>query len=81
MNRAQLFLQSLLQTGEQESEGPFSCVAGLAAGVWPTADKELRKSDMEAAVGAWALRTDLPDSITYIAGLRDEVRDVRPVPA
>ncbi len=81
MNRAQLYLQSLLQTGEQASEGPFSGVAGLAAAVWPTADKELRKSDMEAAVGAWASRTDLPDSITYIAGLRDEVRDVRPVPA
>lgn len=80
MNRAQLYLNSLLQADEQASESVFSDVAGLAAGVWPTADKELRKSDMETAVGAWALRTDLPDSITYIANLRDEVEDERPRP-
>ena len=81
MNRAQLYLWSLLHEGEQVSEGVFSDVAIQAAGGLPVADKELRKSDMEAAVGAWALRTDLPDSFTYIANLRDEVRDERPVSA
>jgi hypothetical protein len=80
MNRAQLYLRSLLQADEQAGDSVFSDVAGLAAGLWPTANKELRKSDMEAAVGAWASRTDLPDSITYIANLRNEAREVRPVP-
>ena len=81
MNRAQLYLSSLPQADEQASENVFSDVAGLAAGVWPTADKELRKSDMEAALGAWASRSDLPESRTYIANLRNEVRDAKPVPA
>ena len=30
---------------------------------------------MEAAVGAWAERDDLPDSSTYISNLRNEVRE------
>jgi hypothetical protein len=81
MNRAQLYLWSLLHAGEQVSEGVLSDVAGEASGVLPIADIELRKSDMEAAVGAWAMRTDLPDSLTFIANLRDEVRDYRLVPA
>ncbi len=81
MNRARWYLWSLLHEGERVSESVLSDIVGQATGVLPTADIELRKRDMEAAVGAWALRADLPDSHTFIAKLRDEVRDFRPVSA
>jgi hypothetical protein len=81
MNRAQLYLWSLLHAGEPLSESVLSEFAGQASSLLPIADKELRKSDMEATVGAWADRADLPDSFTYIANLRNEVRDQRLIPA
>jgi len=81
MNRAQLYVWLLLHAGEQLTESVLSDLADQAGAASSIADKEQRKSDMEAAVGAWSERTDLPDSLTYIATLRDEVRDESLVPA
>ena len=78
MKRAQLYLWSLLQSVEQMDDRVFSDLADQAVGGLPIADPELRKSDMLAAVGAWAERTDLPDSVTYISNLRNEVRELDP---
>ena len=74
MNRAQLYLWSVLHAQTQAEESVTPDAAGQVISQLPIADKKLRKSDMEAAVGAWASRADLPDSLTYISNLRNEVR-------
>ena len=81
MNRAKLYLWSVLHSLEHVNDSVLFDVAGQAANDLFIADPELRKSDMTAAVGAWAERSDLPDSIIYIANLRNEVRDHTQVPA
>jgi hypothetical protein len=75
MNRAKLYLWSVLHSLEHVNDSVLIDVAGQAANDLSIGDPELRKSDMNAAIGAWAERSDLPDSGTYIANLRNEVRD------
>lgn len=72
MNRAQLYLWSVLHSLEHINDSVLSDLAGQAAVDLSIADPEMRKSDMQAAVGAWAKRMDLPDSRIYVANLRDE---------
>jgi hypothetical protein len=74
MNRAQLYLWSLLQSVDQMDERILSELAGKASEDLPIADPEQRKSDMDDAIGAWRKRPDLPDSRWYIAALRNEIR-------
>ena len=81
MNRAKLYLWSVLHSLDHVNDSVLSDAAGQAANDLFIADPELRRSDMAAAIGAWAERSDLPDSSTYIAGLRNEVRDYKPVSA
>ena len=81
MKRAQLYLWSLLHSVEQVDDRVLAELAGQVAGGLPIADKEQKRSDMEAAVGAWAERGDLPDSMTYISNLRNEVREHELTPA
>ena len=81
MKRAQLYLWSVLHSLDCVSERALSELAGQAAAELPIADPNQRKSDMEAAVGAWADRSDLPDSASYVANLRDEVREHSLIPA
>jgi hypothetical protein len=76
-----LYLWSVLQTVEDVDESVLSNLSGQAAGDLPIADPELRVSDMLAAVGACAERSDLPDSATYISNLRNELRACELVPA
>ena len=81
MKRAELYLWSLLQSVDHVNESVLSDLADQAASTLPMADPELRKADMQAAAGAWAERTDLPDSGAYIDNLRNEVRDSKLVTA
>ena len=81
MNRAKLYLWSVLHSLEHVDDSVLFDAAGEAANDLFIADPELRKSDMKAAIGAWAERSDLPDSGTYMANLRNEVRDHKPVRA
>ncbi len=81
MNRAQLFLWSLLHSDEHVDDGVLAELADQGASHLSLADKEQRRSDMEAAVGVWAARFELPDSRTYIEKLRNEVRGDKLVPA
>ena len=37
-------------------------------------DREQREADMEASIGIWKDRTDLPDSETYVRNLRQGTR-------
>ena len=80
MNRANLYLWSLLHSLEPVNDSVLFDGAGQAANELFIADPELRRSDMAAAIGAWAERSDLPDSSTYIASLRNEARDYKSVP-
>jgi len=77
-----LYLWSVLQTVEDVDESELYHISGRAAGDLPIADPQLRVSDILAAVGAWAERTDLPDSATYISNLRGggAVFRIRPDP-
>ena len=84
MKRAQLYLWSVLHSVEHMDSGVLSDLADRAdraAGSLPMADPELRRSDMLAAVGVWADRSDLADTFTYIANLRDKDREHKLVPA
>jgi hypothetical protein len=81
MKRAQLYLWSLLHSVDQIDDRVLSELAGQVAGELPIADKEQKRLDMEVAVGAWAERDDLPDSLTYISNLRNEVREHKLTPA
>jgi len=75
MNRAKLYLWSVLHSLGHANDGVLFDAAGQAANDLFIADPKLRKSDMNAAIGAWAERSDLPDSGIYIRNLRNEVRD------
>ena len=75
MNRTQLYLWSVLHSLEHVNESVLSDLAGQGALDLSIADPEQRKADMEAAVGTWAERPDLPASSIYIASLRDEFRE------
>lgn len=78
MKRAKLYLWSVLHSLEQVDDCVLSGLADQAAAAIPIADPELRRSDMEAALGAWADRTDLPNSSSYISSLRNRAeRTVR----
>lgn len=77
MKRAQLYLHSALHTLEYLSENVLSALADQELTELPIGDPEQRRLDMQAAVGTWAERSDLPDSGTYIAMLRDESREHR----
>jgi hypothetical protein len=79
MNRARLYLWSLLHSLEHVDEGVLSELADEAAADLSIANPELRRGDMEAAVGAWAGRTDVPDSVSYVSGLRNDARSERTV--
>jgi hypothetical protein len=81
MNRAQLYLWSVLHSREQVDEGVIAELANQAESHLSIADKKQRRSDLQAAVGAWSERTDLPDSDTYLSNLRDEARSERLLPA
>ena len=81
MNRAQLYLWSVLHSMGHVNDSVLSDLSGRAPLDFSIADPELKRTDMEAVTGTWAGRTDLPDSATYIASLRDEVRDHGLVPA
>ena len=79
MNRAQLYLWSVLHSLEHVDDRVISNLADQAAADLPIGDLERRRRDMEAPLGAWADRTDLPDSVSYISSLRDHARSERPV--
>lgn len=74
MNQAELFLWSVLH-GREELDQPalMRLVARVSAGLH-SLDPEQRRSDMQAAVGLWASRSDLPDAQTYISRLREDAR-------
>jgi hypothetical protein len=79
MNRARLYLWSLLHSLEHVNEGVLSELADEATADLPIANPELRRRDMEAAVGAWAERTDLPDSLSYVSAMRNDARSGKAV--
>jgi hypothetical protein len=81
MKRAQLYLWSVLNSVERLDEGILSELGDQAANHLPIADKKQRQADMNAAVGTWAERPDLPDSATYVSALRDEIRAAMLIPA
>ncbi len=74
MNRAQFYLWSVLHNGEHLDDAALSELATQAVGQLHYADPQERRSDMENAVGAWAERSDLPDSYRYISNLRQADR-------
>ncbi len=77
MKRAQLYLWSVLHSGERLDGSVLPDVAGKLAIDLPIADREQRRADMEAAVGAWAERIDIPPSSLYISRLRTDAREPR----
>lgn len=76
MDRAQFYLWSAKHGGS----GEFADLPEVAS-KWSIGDRLLRKADMEAAIAAWAGRTDLPDSKTYVASLRNVQRKYKLVSA
>ena len=80
MKRAELYLWSVLHSLEDVNDCILSDLASQGALDLSIADPERRRADMEAAVGAWAARTDLGPSTVYISTLRSEVREPRLIP-
>lgn len=81
MNRAQLYLWSVLHAREHSGDLLPSDVEDQVACDLRIADPAQRRSDMEAAIGLWAERPDLADTQAYLRNLRDDDRSERLHPA
>ena len=74
MNRAQLYLWSLLHAGEHQGDISLSDPQSQLARNLGIADPRQRRSDMEAAIGLWAERPDFSDTESYLRNLREDHR-------
>ena len=81
MNRAQLYLWSVLQAREHSGDDLFSDVDSQLVRDLDIADPAPRRSDMEVAIGVWAERPDLADTEEYLRNLREDDRAKRLLPA
>lgn len=81
MKRAQFYLWTVLHDGEDPGDAAISELATQAACELEINDPAQRRFDMEAAIGLWAERTDLPDTETYLRDLREDDRAERLMPA
>ena len=74
MNRARLYLWSLLHSGEHAGDVALLDIENETARDLGLANPEQRLCDMEGAIGLWAERSELPDAKTYVCGLREDNR-------
>ena len=74
MNRAQLYLWSVLQAREHRGDDLVSDLDSQLVRDLDIADLTQRRSDMEAAIGLWAERGDIGNTEDYLRDLREDHR-------
>jgi hypothetical protein len=74
MKRTPFYLWTVLRDRAGLDEAAIAELAGHTARELDRNDPAPRHSDMEAAIGLWAERDDLPDTESYLRNLREDCR-------
>ena len=78
MKRTQLYMEDdvwkVLQIRAKQSKSTISELVRQAVREKYLDDKSKRREAMLSAIGIWKDRTDLPDTETYVRGLRNDRR-------
>ncbi len=81
MDRNAPHVQPTREKRDSPSHWSFSDLKYQSAGDFVGLKVEERQSEMEASIGIWKERTDLPDSEAYLRSLREDERQRNLLPA